>query len=51
MDVFFKEIEMSLMCSMEGCKQKQGMCIHEKMMLGMMVAIAVAVAVWWLQTH
>lgn len=37
---------MSLMCSMNGCKQKQGMCIHEKMMLGMMVVAAVAVVAW-----
>lgn len=37
---------MSLMCSMNGCKQKQGMCIHKKMMLGMMVVAAVAVVAW-----
>ena len=42
---------MSLMCSMKGCKEKQGMCIHEKMMLGMVVVVMAAVAVWWLQAH
>jgi hypothetical protein len=40
---------MSLMCSMDGCKKKQGMCIHEKMMLGMMVVIMVMAAVWWMK--
>ena len=30
---------MSLMCPMGGCKQKQGMCIHEK---AMMVAVVLA---------
>ena len=39
---------MSLMCSMKGCKEKQGMCIHEKMMLGMMVVALAAAAFWWL---
>jgi hypothetical protein len=34
---------------MEGCKKKQGMCIHEKMMLGMMVAIIIAAAVWFVK--
>ena len=45
---FIQEIEMPLMCSMDGCKQKQGMCIHEKMMLGMMAVIAVGVVAWLL---
>lgn len=40
---------MSLMCSMDGCKQKGGMCIHEKMMLGVLVIIAVGSAVMWLK--
>lgn len=39
---------MSLMCSMDGCKQKKGMCIHEKMMLGMMVVAMVAAVAWWM---
>jgi hypothetical protein len=37
---------MSLMCSMEGCKQKQGMCVHEKMMMGVMIAMLVVVGLW-----
>lgn len=37
---------MSQMCSMDGCKQKQGMCIHEKMILGMVVIAMVGIAVW-----
>lgn len=41
---------MSLMCSMDGsCKKKQGMCIHEKMMLGVVVIMMIAAAVWWLK--
>lgn len=40
---------MSLMCPMKGCKQQQGMCIHEKMMAGMMVIFMVAAVVWWLK--
>ncbi len=31
---------MSLMCPMEGCKQKPGMCIHEKMMLAVAILAA-----------
>lgn len=37
-----KEKKMSLMCPMEGCKQKHGMCGHEKMML-VMVILAVVI--------
>ena len=32
---------MSMMCSMEGCKQKAGMCKHEKMMAGVLVLLVV----------
>ncbi len=32
---------MSMMCSMEGCKQKAGMCRHEKMMGGLLVVLVV----------
>ena len=42
-----REIEMSMMCSMDGCKQKKGMCIHEKMMMGMLVIVMVMGAVWF----
>ena len=37
-----KERIMSLMCPMEGCKQKQGMCGHEKMMLVMIILAVIA---------
>lgn len=37
-----KEMIMSLMCPMEGCKQKQGMCGHEKMMLVMIILAVIA---------
>jgi hypothetical protein len=40
---------MSLMCSMDGCKQKQGMCIHEKMMMSIVVLMAIAAAVYFLK--
>lgn len=33
---------MSMMCKMNACAAKRGMCIHEKMMLVMVVAIAIA---------
>ena len=32
---------MSLMCPMEGCKQKHGMCGHEKMMMVMVILAVV----------
>ncbi len=32
---------MSMMCSLEGCKQKAGMCKHEKMMAGVLVLLVV----------
>lgn len=38
---------MSLMCPMEGCKQERGMCIHEKIMLGMVIVMMLAAVVWW----
>lgn len=40
---------MSLMCSMEGCKQKQGMCIHEKMMMVIVVIAMIAGAIYFLK--
>ena len=39
---------MSMMCSMQGCAQKHGMCGHEKMMLVMMVLLMVGGAAYWL---
>jgi len=38
---------MSMMCSMQGCTQKQGMCGHEKMMLVMMAMLIVSGAAYW----
>ena len=40
---------MSLMCPLEGCKQKQGMCIHEKMMVVMVILAVVAGLVFYLK--
>lgn len=34
---------MSLMCSMQSCKEKQGMCAHEKIMLALAGVIVLAV--------
>jgi len=31
---------MSMMCPMDGCKQKQGMCIHKKVMMAAVVLAA-----------
>lgn len=39
---------MSMMCSMQGCTQKQGMCGHEKMMLVMMMLIVGGAAYWFI---
>ena len=44
-----KEKIMSLMCPMEGCKQKQGMCNHEKMMLVMIILAVIAGLVVYLK--
>lgn len=40
---------MPAMCPLSGCKVKSGMCIHDKMMLGMgLFAMLGAVAHWGL---
>ncbi|HEX5337547.1 MAG TPA: hypothetical protein VFW53_03845 [Gallionella sp.] len=40
---------MSMMCKMNSsCQATPGMCVHEKMMLGMVVLIAFCVAAFWL---
>lgn len=36
---------MSLMCPMQGCKEKQGMCGHEKLMMFMVVVVAIVLLV------
>ena len=39
---------MSMMCKMNGsCSTTPGMCIHEKMMLAMVVMIAAGIAFWF----
>ena len=40
---------MSLMCPLEGCKQKQGMCVHEKMMMVIIVVAMIAGAIYFLK--
>lgn len=40
---------MSLMCPLEGCKQKQGMCIHEKIMLAMIILAVIASVAFYLK--
>jgi hypothetical protein len=34
---------------MEGCKQKQGMCIHEKIMMAIVVVAMIAGAIYFLR--
>jgi len=40
---------MSLMCPLEGCKQKQGMCVHEKVMLAMIILAVIASVAFYLK--
>ena len=42
-----KEQPMSMMCSMQGCTQKHGMCGHEKMMLAMMAMFMIGGGAYW----
>jgi len=40
---------MSMMCPIDGCKAKKGMCLHEKLMMMMaVVGMGVAGAHWGL---
>ncbi len=43
-------IAMSLMCSMQVCKQTPGMCTHEKMMLGGLLLLIAGVGTYFLLT-
>ncbi len=36
---------MSKMCPLKGCKEKPGMCVHEKMMLGLVMIIILVIIV------
>lgn len=41
---------MPVMCPIDGCKQKKGLCIHDKMMIGGGGVLALlAIAHWGLQ--
>ncbi len=40
---------MSVMCPLEGCKQKHGMCVHEKMMMAIVVLAVIAGAIFFLK--
>lgn len=41
---------MAKMCPIDGCQAKKGLCIHDKMMLGMAaLAVVGGVAVWVFQ--
>jgi len=40
---------MSLMCPLEGCRKKQGMCIHEKGMLVMVILAVIAGVVFYMK--
>jgi len=37
------------MCPLEGCKQKQGMCVHEKVMLAMIILAVIASVAFYLK--
>jgi hypothetical protein len=36
---------MAMMCPLDGCKAKHGMCGHEKMMVGIVILVVVAFVV------
>lgn len=39
---------MALMCSLQSCVEKPGMCGHEKVMFGIAVLVAVSLGAYWL---
>ena len=41
---------MSLMCTMQECKQMSGMCKHEKMMFGVLLILIVGVGAYFLSS-
>ena len=43
-------IAVSLMCTMQECKQMSGMCKHEKMMLGVLLILIVGVGTYFLMS-
>ena len=38
---------MPVMCPIDGCKAKKGMCIHDKMMIAMAVMAAALAGAHW----
>lgn len=38
---------MAVMCPIDGCRKKSGMCIHDKLMLVMGVALAALAGAHW----
>ncbi len=44
-----QENQMATMCPIDGCKAKQGLCIHDKLMIVMgVMLLALAIAHWGL---
>jgi hypothetical protein len=43
-----EEATMAVMCSMQACAAKAGMCGHEKMMLGIVVVLVAGVGAYFL---
>ncbi len=39
---------MSMICPMESCKQKEGMCIHDKVLVAVVAVVVIAGAVFLL---
>jgi len=39
---------MAMMCSMQGCAKKHGMCGHETMMFVVMIMLMIGGATYWL---
>ncbi len=39
---------MAKMCPLSGCKSCEGMCVHDKMMIGMGIMMMLAGAIWGL---
>jgi len=38
---------MAKMCPIDGCRQKQGLCIHDKLMIVMGLVLMVAAGAHW----
>ena len=42
-----EEAAMAKMCPMSGCKSCEGLCVHEKMMIGMGFLVMLGVVAHW----